>query len=272
MSWTQNLKHPADWFKKSVINWRDQHQKHPKPWALFKQSLKGYQQHKRALALIILTVILPVALLANFAVDPGSDTTLSAYLTFAQLAMNVALVYAIVQLMSGRPVGIRESYYKGSAMLIRMILVALLLTVMLLPLLLGLLIFAYGVVAPGTALSVPEKTLMGLLALIISVPSIVMVTRGLWGLYAIFETDHGPWDAIKHSRLLTKGKVVITLGRLIALVFLLLLMLVVPVGLLALLANFTQNVFVLVLIQVIIALIVLPLSNLYLYQYYKGLK
>ncbi|HSX41612.1 MAG TPA: hypothetical protein VLF21_03230 [Candidatus Saccharimonadales bacterium] len=267
-----NLRHPLEWFRNSIISWRDQHQKHPKPWTLFKQSMKDFRKHKRALVLIILTVILPVALLANLAVDPGSDTTLSAYLTFAQLAMNVALVYAIVQLLNGDQVGVRESYYKGSAMFIRMILVALMLTVMLLPLLLGLLIFAFGVVAPGTALSPAEKTLMGLLALIVSVPSIVMITRGLWGLYAIFETDLGPWEAIRHSRLLTKGKVVMTLGRMIALVFLLALMLVVPIGLLALLANFTQNVFVLVLIQVVIALTVLPLSNLYLYRYYKGLK
>lgn len=266
------LRRPGQWLERSAANWRRQHGSHAKPLELFKASLRNYRDHKRVLLLVVLTVILPVALLANFAIDPSSDTSLAAYLTFAELAMNAALVYALVQLLDGKAVGVKEAYYKGSAMLVRMVLVALLLAVMLLPLMLGLLIFAYGVVAPGTQLNPSEKTTMGLLALLVVVPSIVMITRSLWGLYAIFETDHGPWDAIRHSWRVTRGKTVITFGRLIALIGLLLLMLLLPVGLLAVLANLTQNILWLVIMQVVIALIVLPLSNIYLYRFYRELK
>lgn len=268
----ENVKNPLAWFNTSVATWKIQHQNHPKPWNLFKDSLRDYRKHKRALLLIVLTVIIPVSLAANYIVDPAGDTTLSAYLTFAELAMNAALVYALIQLLKGKQVGVKESYYKGSAMLIRMILVALMLTVMLLPLMLGLLIFAYGVVAPGTSLSASEKTVMALLAVLVATPSVALITRGLWGMYAIFESDKGPWQAISYARGLTKGKVVISLGRLVALVFLIGLMLLAPIGLLALLASTTQSTIVLVLIQIIVAIIVIPLSNIYLYRYYKGLK
>ena len=255
-----------------VDGWAKSHRKLPSAWKLFRGAARDYRAHWRPLVAITLIVTVPVALLSNYGINPSSDTTLSAYLAFAQIAMNTALIYAIVQLLQGRKVTVKQAYYTGSGALVRLLLVAILLVLMALLIVLGVIILGYGVVVPGVALSGGEQFLLAVLAIIIAIPSVILLTRGFWALYVIFETDKGPLQAIRQSRKLTKGKVVITLGRLIALVLLLLLVMIVPIVLLQFLQNLTHWSIFLVILQVIASLVVLPLSNLYLYRYYQALK
>ncbi|HUC20995.1 MAG TPA: hypothetical protein VMR98_05915, partial [Candidatus Polarisedimenticolaceae bacterium] len=112
------------------------------PWQLFKQALRDYRMHWSLLVGIILVVSLPIVVLSALKiVDTSSDTTASAYLGFAQLAMNTAIIYAIVQVMRGeKPPTIRQAYYKGSGAFLRLFLVSFLLVLMLMFLLLGVFI------------------------------------------------------------------------------------------------------------------------------------
>jgi len=251
--------------------WREQHRTHQKPWALFKTSLRDYRANWMVILGTTLIVALPVAILSNFGVDAAGNTTASAYLAFVQLAMNVAVIYIVIKVVTGKPVTIREAYYEGSAMLVRLVLVSLLLVLMLLPLVVALVIVSAGVLAPGTALGGIEQVLLLLLALLIAIPSVILVARGVWALYVIFESQDGPIQATVRSRKITKGKVVIILGRFLALLGFLIGVLLIPAVVLLFLGNLTHWTVWSVILQVIITITVLPLANFYLYRYYREL-
>jgi hypothetical protein len=251
--------------------WRLQHSAHEKPWKLFKRAIKDYRANWKSITAVVTIVALPVAILSTYTVDPASDTALSAYLAFAQVAMNTALIFMVVQRMNGKKSSIRQAYYAGSAMLVRLLLVSLLIVVMLIPLLIGVLILAIGVLDPNAPLTVGEQLLLVLLAVIIATPSIALTTRGLWAIFVIYETELGPIQAVSESRRLTKGKLIVSLGRLVALGLLLLATVLVPALVLVVLNSLTGSGIFVVLLQLTITLTVLPLGYLYLYRYYRGL-
>jgi len=168
-------------------------------------------------------------------------------------------------------VTVRSAYYEGSAGLVRLILVSLILLFMLVPLMIGAAIFTTGVVVSGTSLSLGEQLLLVFLSLVIAIPGIVLIIRSLWGLYVVFETSKGPVEAVAQSRRLTRGRRLPLLGRLIALgIFLI-------VGLLPMLAVFgglaylTHLAIFTILLNVILGILVIPISNFYLYRIYRGL-
>lgn len=254
-----------------MSGWREQHQAQQKPWALFKTSVRDYRANWKVMLGTTLIVALPVAILSNFGVDAAGDTTASAYLAFVQLAMNVAVIYIVTKVVAGKRVTIREAYYEGSAMLVRLVLVSLLLVVMLLPLVVALVIVSAGVLAPGTALGGVEQALLLLLALLIAIPSVILLARGVWALYVIFESKDGPIQATARSRKITKGNVLVILGRLLALLGFLVGILLIPAAVLLLLGSLTHWSVWSVILQVIITITVLPLANFYLYRYYREL-
>lgn len=249
----------------------EQHKALPKPWTLLKQALRDYRHHKKLLVSIVLVVTLPVALLSTYAAS-ASDSTLSSWLAIAQIAMDVALIYGIIELVHRRGVSVRQAYYRGSAMLVRFVLVLILVVLMAFFLFAGLAILAFGVVAPGTALTLGEQVLLIILAIAIAIPSVVLLTRGIWALYIVFEYDNGPLQAVSASRRITKGKVIVTLGRLLALIGFLLALLIVPVIIFVLLQNVTHLSLFSLLLQVFATLLILPVANLYLYRYYQALQ
>jgi len=232
-----------------------------------------YRANWRVMGIIVLVVTVPVAILSNIGVSSTSDTTSAAYLAFAQLAMNAALIWAVIERRHNRPVSVRQAYYTGSAALVRLVLVAVMLVGMSLLMVLGVVILGFGLAAPvaGESLPAGEQVLLALLAILVSIPSIVLLVRAMWAIYIVVETPLGPLEAIRKSRMLTRGKVVVTLSRLVALAVFLLLMVVVPVVVLLVLANLTHSVVFTILLQIFISLLVLPLANFYLYGYYQGL-
>jgi hypothetical protein len=224
------------------------------------------------LAGIVLSVAIPAGLLSTFAIDPSTDSSLSAYVALMQLALNAAILYAVVAVVEGRPVTIRQAYYEGSGLLIRLVLLTLLLLVLALPLLLALLITAYGVVAPGATLGLMEKVLVGGLAVAVALPGLVLLTRSLWAVLVIADSPAGPMQAVRLSWQLTQGRTWAALGRLLALALMLGLLLVVPVSGLSFLSAISGSVWPYLLLQLILALVALPLSALYLHGYYRSLK
>jgi hypothetical protein len=240
---------------------------------LARLALSQYRQWWKSLVLIALTVGVPVAIASAFLVDPSSDSTLAAYLTFAQLTMSAALVFAIMHRRSGTTsISVRRAYYDSSFVLVRLVLFTMLMGVLSLPLLFGLLVVAYGVVAPGVAAAFGEQLLMILLSLLIIVPSIALLVRSGWGWYMLFEGGLGPIEVLRESwRLTAKRTAAVTL-RLMGLIGFLVVVMVIPtVGLLGLQVWLNLSIFSIIL-QIVFAMVALPLANLYLIELYNRLK
>lgn len=257
--------------KAILQGWAADHMGLPRPWTLFKRALKDYRENWLQLAKIIGIVAVPVAILSGTVATPTADTTSSAYLSFAQLAMNVAAVYTIIKMVNGKKVGVREAYYTGSSVLIRLMLLSVLLVLMLALATIGLFILGAGT-ATGSALPPFAVLLIVLLAVALAIPSVVMLVRSGWGIYILFESEKGPIEAIRESRKFTKGKVVVTLSRLVALGFFVLLLMLIPAGVLISLSYVTGWVIWTILLQILANLTILPISSFYLYRYYQRLK
>lgn len=259
------------WWGNVVAHWAEENAALPKPWPVFKEALVDYRNNWKLLIGVVSIVAIPVAILSNTIVDPASDTTLAAYMAVAQLIMNAAVVYAVVTLNSGKSARIRDAYYEGSAGFVRLILLSLALLIMLLPLIVGVAILVTGVIAPGTGLNPVEVLLLVLLAVVIAIPSVVLIVRSIWAIYVIFETKQGPLEAIGASRQLTRGRRLPLLGRLIGVGLLLIPCLLPVVGILLGINYVLHWTVVNILLGILLSIFVLPVSNLYLYRMYKGL-
>jgi hypothetical protein len=249
-------------------------------WRLFRKSLSEYRSHWRILVGVVAVVAVPVSLFTTYFVanttnasTSNTSSTSTAYITFAQLCMNAALIYTVIQLYRDKAVSMRRAYYVGSAPLVRLVLVAFLLVLSLLPMVLGLKIIEAGLPVPGEVqLAGGEMALLALVAFIVAIPSIFLIARTIWAIYVIFETDLGPIQAIKASWRMTRGHTWQAVGRLFALVCLLFLLVLVPLIVLYALGKLTGWRLFGAILQLALSLIVLPVSNLYMYGYYRELK
>ncbi len=245
------------------------------PWQLLKKALRDYRQHWVLLVGIVVVVGAPVALVSVFGiVDTSSDTTAAAYVGFAQVAMNAAVIYAITRIVAGTAVlpTIRAAYYNGSGAFIRLFLVSVILVLMLVFLLLGLFIVAAGVLAPGAQLALVEQLLLIGLAIAVALPSLWLLPRSLWAIYLIYETQLGPIQAVRSSWNVTTGRTRATLGYVAALGVFLLGLLALPVAAIVVLQMLTQWPVWEPVLQLTATLIVVPISNLYLYRYLRNIR
>lgn len=241
-------------------------------WKLFKEAIKVYRGNWKLFVGIVLIVSLPASIASVYLIDPATDSSLSAYLTLAQLAMNAAVIYTIIKLSKKEPVSVKEAYYSGSSGFIRLVLTAFVLVLISLLLVFGLLILFIGLLVPETALALGEKLLIGLLALILLVPGFYLLARTVLGIFVVFDSDRGPLQAVAESWSLTAGKGWRSLGVLFFMMVFIFLLILVPAAILVILLNLTQVLFFQFLLQLIVGLTVLPISNLYLFNYYQGLK
>ncbi len=242
------------------------------PWGLYRQAIRDYRANWMTLFGIVLVVTIPVSILSTWVVSPTEDSALSTYVTVLQLVLNNALAFAVVRLMRGDPTTVKRAYYYGSIGFVRVVLLWILLALMMLPAVLGMLILAYGVVVPGTALSAMERGLMIGLAAILSMPTVYLLARSAWGIFPIFESAVGPLEAVSASWRITKGQVTAAIGRLLALVLYVLATVALPVvGLTFAMQQPGLNALG-VLLQVIVSGTILPLSYLYMYRFYRELR
>lgn len=241
-------------------------------WRFFKDAIKTYRANWKLFVGIVLVVSIPASIASVYLIDPATDSSLTAYLTLAQLAMNAAVIYAIFKLHAKEPVSVKDAYYNGSAGFIRLVLTAFVLVIISLLLVFGLLILFLGLLVPETALALGEKLLISLLSLILLVPGFYLLARTVLSLFVVFDSPKGPLQAVAESWRLTAGKGWKSQGVLFFMLIFIFLLVLVPAALLVVLLSLTQVLFFQLLLQVLVGITVLPISNLYLFNYYQGLK
>ncbi|HEY6736160.1 MAG TPA: hypothetical protein VI322_00430, partial [Candidatus Saccharimonadia bacterium] len=94
----------------------------PSSWRLFMDALRTYLDNWWGIWKIILVVYVPVGIISL--ITGPNDTVLSPFLGFAQIIMNIALIYAVAQLFENRPLpNTPTAYYDGSGVIVRYLLV-----------------------------------------------------------------------------------------------------------------------------------------------------
>lgn len=242
------------------------------PWALVKASWALSRKHAKTLISISALVGIPATFVTNYIIDPSVDSSLSAYVAFAQIALNAALIVAVIQLAKGKQIGVKQAYYQGSALLVRLVLFSFLMLLYAVPLMLGLLLLSLSVFTAGSTLSPVETAVVGLVSAAIGVPGVVLLLKGMWGAFIIGETEDGPIQALKRSHAITKGKVRRLLVRVLGLVGVILVAVVVPAGILLVLAAVTGFEIIGSLVQFAVVITVLPYATVYLHRLYTELK
>ncbi len=236
----------------------------PKVWHLIKQS-SGLIKHNPKLLTLVGIILLPTSLLISFTNTATNGS--SGFTTLASLLMNLALIWAISQALSGKKISIKDAYFKGTAKFVEFLVVALTLVLMLLPLITGVAILALGVIQPGTLAA--ERVLLTVLAALLIVPTLRWVTRYALALYIVPDSNFSPMSALRRSRELVKGRFWPVFGRLVAVAIITLVAGLIPLA--VPIALHFSNRLGLFTMQFVIGLLVLPFYNTYLYNLYLAL-
>lgn len=238
-------------------------------WRLTRSSLASWRRHLKILTIVTAAVAVPANII-QLAI-PSGDSSVSAYLSLAAIVMNLALIWTVIQVEHDRPVTLARAYYEGTASFVRFLLVSLVIVLELIPLALALLLYNVGIVgaAPGT---VPlEKGFVGLLVLLLALPSLWLVNRSVLALVIAPATTLRPWAVLGQSWRSVKGHSWQVLGRLVGLAVAALGLLAIPALVLVFLYDRTANRGWLALLQVLTSVLILPFINLYLYKLYREL-
>ncbi len=240
----------------------------PSVWRLLNSSLAVVRANWKILFGVVALVAVPSALVGLVS-NLAAGTTVAAYLGLAALLMNTALIWTTAELGAGRAVTLRRAYYDGTGVLVRLMLVGLVLALCTLPLAGGLALI--GASLGTAAVQSGERILLGLVALVLALPSLLLISNYV---FAIFPAAAGDWPvtALNISRQAVRGRVWAVGGRLLALAAVLIIVLAAPTVVL-MWASFTTGAAIwLSLLQLITSLAVLPLLMVYLHQLYRELQ
>jgi hypothetical protein len=221
----------------------------------------------------MLVVTVPVDLASVFPQLAG-DATVSAFASFAAIVMNVSIIWAILRRQeTGQVPRLAAAYYDSSVALVRFLLVTLALVVMLFPAGLGASLYSAALSAAGsTGVSIVELLLVGLVAFILSTPSIYLMTR--YGLAPLLTIRDGlrPVAALRLSRRLTLGRFWRVLGRYFMLgIFVVLLS--IPATILTVIFSLLKLTTVATFVfEAVTTILVLPVTNLYLVHLVQSLQ
>lgn len=238
---------------------------------LFAAALRQFWKHKKTLLGTLATVSIPLAALA--ALGLSSDATFSAYSSFLTLIMNLAVIWLITEFNAGRRPTFSQAYYRGTGALVRMMLLAVAFFFIAVPFLIGALFYLQGVTGSIVAASGPEKLLLGMVWLVLSLPSAWLAARFFLSMFALVEQDTAPLAALAYTNSITKGHTLKILARLLVLAIVVLVTIAAPAVVLSL-AKLNAKVltFFMAMLQLLSVLILLPLINLYLFNLYKALE
>lgn len=237
---------------------------------LFKQSFQDFWKYRWKLMGLVLIIAAPLTLLNNLTPNSSADTSLTAYGTFLSLIMSVALIWLIIQIKNGKVPTVREAYYRGTASLVRLLLITAVLVLSLVPFILGGLIYVSGTTGTLTA-GTGEKLVLGLVWFVFALPSFWLIMRWLLAIYIVVGDDMTPLAALRRSASLVKGKLLKVTGRLVLLGLISILILTVPAILILSGPTSLLITIGLILLQLISQLIILPITNLYMYGLYQDL-
>lgn len=235
-------------------------------WALMKQVWSDLRADWRPYLWILVVVTIPVDL-ASVIPSMAGDASVSAFASFAAIVMNVALIWAILRRQeTGRVPGLASAYYDSSIALLRFLLITVVLVVILLPAGLGASLFSAAIVTSPdvSTTSVTELLLVGLAAMVLSIPTIWLLTRFALAPLLAIRDGLRPVAALRYSRRLTLGRFWRVLGRFLML-GLYIALLSIPATLVTVIFEFLKlSALATFLFEVITTLIALPVTNLYL--------
>jgi hypothetical protein len=227
-------------------------------------SLKDYFKKWRQWLMVTGIVVVPSALITIWA----ADTVTAAYMSLAAIIMNQALLYSVMN-AGGGPVKLREAYYQGTARLVPFIMVVFVLALAFIPFITGVVFFFAGTADTTVAISAGEQVLLGLVFLILSLPTLFLSTRWILAIFTVQDKDVKPIQALKLSNRAVKGRSWSVLWRLVIISAL-------AIGVMAVLriafSMVTVNeVLVDALLQLVTSIVVLPITYLYLYRLNRSL-
>lgn len=237
------------------------------PWRLLSDSVRFYFANFRRLVLIVAVASLPFGLLVLLT---AGDATFRIYGSVAALFMNLALFWTITRLDAGEKPSLKQSYYEGTAAVIRFIVFTLIIGVQLLPFVIGASLFSNASADPTNPATTPERILVGILWLVLSIPSARWFSQSIFGFFGLVKGEL-PVPAVRTSRKLVKGRTLAVLGRLVALGALMLVIVGLPLVAIIYKTADPQSPWIQVE-QLVMGLVLLPVSYIYLFKLYQGLK
>lgn len=236
--------------------------------SLLRRTLALWRAHQKILLSIVAVVAIPSTIIGNWA---GGDSSLSAYLAVATTAMNLALIWTVIRLQRSRIVKLREAYYQGTAAMVRFFLVAVALAIQFIPAAIGFTVYILGTTGSTVTVGSGEKLLLGVVAIVLALPTVYWFVRYVLSIYVVVEDDLRPLAALRRSREVVRGHFWQVLRGLVALVLVLVAILVVPSFGVALIGHGAASQVVVTLFQLAVSLFGLPFIHIYMYELYRGL-
>ncbi|MBW3538297.1 hypothetical protein KY386_02265 [Candidatus Parcubacteria bacterium] len=243
----------------------------PSAWRLLRGSLGVMKRRWRPLVGITAVGAVTTGLLSASR-DLAADPALAVYRSLATLVMNTALIWAVIRLHQGQPVTLRSAYYSGTAALVRFMLVALVLALQLVPLAAGAIIYDQGTGSAAVAVSLGERLLLGLIWLVLALPTLYWLTRSIFSLYIVQEPEVTPVQALRRSTAAVRGRTLAVARRLLVLAVLAVVVMALPPLALAVTVGLRQPFWLLALLQLATSLVLLPLAAVYGYRLYRALE
>lgn len=243
----------------------------PKTLALVKLTLNEIWGNRSTLTPIILLIMTPIVILNLLT---GNDQTLGTYGSFATLIMNIAIIYAVIKLKTGsKKLSLSQVYYGGTTRFVAFMCVVALLGAQLIPALLGGLVYVSGSTGATVGLGAVEKTLLGGVWLLFSIPTFRWLTRSVFALYLIQDPDMRPIAAVRASSALVRGKSWSVFGRILIGTIFMVGVLLIPSLLISTLPETASLIYKLAtgLLQIISALILVPFASMYGYNIVEAL-
>lgn len=195
----------------------------------------------------------------------ANSQTAGAYQLFLALIGSLAMIWALRQVLSGKKIRIRDSFYKGMYPLIPYILVLLVVGLQLLPFLIGSTMYTL-VINNGIAVLPIERILWALLYFLLALLSLYMLASSVFATYIVTLPDMTPLNALRSARELVKHRRWTVLRKIICLPIILLAVAAIIMLPIIMLATFlAQWVFFILTMSALIA------THTYMYTLYREL-
>jgi hypothetical protein len=135
--------------------------------------------------------------------NSGASATAGVYQGVLILAISLAIIWTLRQVLAGNKVRVRDGFYRGMAPLIPFLLVLLVIGLQLIPLLIGSSLYS-TVINNGIAVYAVEKLFWGLLFFLLVLLSLYMVCSSIFALYIVTLPDMTPMKALRSARELVR--------------------------------------------------------------------
>lgn len=242
------------------------------------RSWRDLWSHKKVLLLIVAIVQIPAVTLSLLTGSNNSSSTsnnIDAYINFAAVFTNVALLYVVSSWHHGKTVvGFKRAYFDSSTYVLRFILASAMVIFGLLPALFALLVYAAAASAGSTiGTTTGEQAVIIGLCILIAAPTVWFLTRFLLGPVAVVAGNLDPIKSLSRSRQLSLGRFWRVLARLAILLLMILVVALIVAAPAYFLAVFVPAVgdWATIYFEVVFALIILPYISIYLMNLYQDL-